>query len=84
MYNAKRLVAAISKRHPKQKTFYMDNPKNLKNAISTLVRTFGDESCEPSPGFPTPLRMLKAYPPIIIMMGAGNIVDYTKLLVSPK
>src|SRR3989344_2661387 len=80
-YNAKRLVAAIWKRHPKQKTFYLDNPKNLKDAVSTLIRTFGDESCV----FPPPRRKVLtthySLQPIIVMMGAGNIVGYTSELV---
>ncbi len=66
-YNAKKLVEAIWKRHPNQRTFYVENPRNIRKAITTLLQTLPPNSYRLSP--------------IVVMMGAGNIVDYTKRLL---
>jgi UDP-N-acetylmuramate--alanine ligase len=68
-YDSARLVRAIQKKYPKKLIFYLENPKNLKKALTTLL--------QPSSRKPK-THNRKA---IIAMMGAGNIVDYTSSLI---
>jgi len=63
-FDSESLVRAIQKQHPKQRVFYLANPRNLSKALSSLL-----------------LATDYLLPPIIVMMGAGNIVDYTDTLV---
>ncbi len=78
-YDAEALVNAARKKHPKQKIFYLKEPKNLKNALGVLLSTFGDEHCEPSKVIKKPGNRLKE--PVIVMMGAGDIVNLTPKLL---
>lgn len=68
-YNSEALVRAIQKNQPKKLVFYLDNPKNLKSALKTLL------------GPDSPLATRHSLSPIIVMMGAGDIVSYTDLLL---
>lgn len=60
------LARAIQKTQPKKLVFYLADPANLKNALLTLLPP-------PTPASPSP---------ILVMMGAGNIVNYTSQLVA--
>ncbi len=68
-YNSHELVRVIQKKEPKQRIFYIENPKNLRNALKTLCATLPQKN-------PT-------LSPVIVMMGAGDIVNYTKKLLRP-
>ena len=75
-YNSRELVKAIQNKHSKQKIFYMDNPKNLRSALETLMATPLADGCE------APLKRKKNnHDWVIVMMGAGDIVDFTNSLV---
>ncbi len=58
-FDSRALVRAIQIKQPRKLIFFLENPKNLKKALSILVKP-NTES------------------PILIMMGAGDIVNYTK------
>ena len=70
--NAEALVRAMQKRHPKQRVFYLNNPKNLKAILGRMLRVHGP--C----GSAFSLRKSV----VVVMMGAGDIVQYTDRLVS--
>jgi len=78
-WNSEALVKAIQKKYPKQKTFYLKDPKNLRNALQILIPTFGDESCAPSLVVNRPANRLGE--PVIVMMGAGDVVNITPSLL---
>ncbi|MEK7212533.1 MAG: UDP-N-acetylmuramate--L-alanine ligase [Patescibacteria group bacterium] len=58
------LVKAIRHREPHKPIFYLANPKNLRNAITTLLSAKSYK--------------LKA---VVVMMGAGDIANYTEFLI---
>ncbi|OGY58905.1 MAG: hypothetical protein A3E61_01120 [Candidatus Colwellbacteria bacterium RIFCSPHIGHO2_12_FULL_43_12] len=73
------MVSAIREKYPKQETFYLKEAKNLRKALEVLLTTFGDKSCEPSRVVNRPKNRLKE--PVIVMMGAGDIVNLTPQLL---
>ena len=78
-FTSQTLVRVIQKKQPKKLVFYLQNPKNLKRALITLIstlkpKTYSPRSSESGAGNPKP---------IVAMMGAGDIVNYTKRLLSP-
>ena len=69
VYNSVNLVRAIQKRHPKRLVFYLNNPKKIKIALNTLLSS------------PKPYSS-KNIQTILVMMGAGNIFQYTEELLN--
>jgi UDP-N-acetylmuramate--alanine ligase len=65
LHDSEALVRVIQKREPKNLIFFMRDPKNLKSALKTLL----SEN--------TNLQK----PAVIVMMGAGSIVQYTDALI---
>lgn len=65
-FDSAALVKAIQKKQPQKRIFYLANPKNLKKTIKALL-------------LPAPHRLP---PAVIVMMGAGNIADFTNSILS--
>lgn len=63
---SKSLTKEIQKKYPKQKVLYLDNPEAIRGFLKDLIL---------KELINTPL------PPIIIMMGAGDIVNYTDEII---
>jgi UDP-N-acetylmuramate--alanine ligase len=63
-YTSEKLAAAILKKYPEKQIYYLNNPKNIKSAVTKIL--------------PPATSHLS---PLIIMMGAGTISEYTKLLL---
>lgn len=65
-FTSRTLAAAIQKKYPGKSVFYLANPKNLKQFITKILRR-------------------SAYSPrqsaLVVMMGAGDIVNYTDKLL---
>ncbi len=59
------LVKAIQKRQPQKLIFHLADPKNIEKALSVLL----------------PPTTYHLPPTVIIMMGAGDIVDFTNRLI---
>jgi UDP-N-acetylmuramate--alanine ligase len=66
-YNSRELVREIQRANPIQRIFYLENPENLKRALTTLLT-----------------NMPRTRTPVVVMMGAGNIADYTAMLILNK
>ena len=64
-FTSEKLVKAIQKKYPQKAVFYLDNPKNIKSALTKLLLP------------PTTYHL----PTVLIMMGAGDIINYTNLLI---
>ncbi|HVO29003.1 MAG TPA: UDP-N-acetylmuramate--L-alanine ligase [Candidatus Paceibacterota bacterium] len=64
-YTSETLAAAIRRRYPKKKIYYLANPRQLKMFIKNNLISGMDASLRP----------------VIVMMGAGDIVKYTAGLV---
>jgi UDP-N-acetylmuramate-alanine ligase len=89
IYNSEKLVRAIQKRRPKRLVFYLDDPKKLKAALKMLFasRNAKDYCCLLHPKkFKTEIRSKdkRNSQTILVMMGAGNIVQYTDELLKAK
>lgn len=69
--NSEELVRAIQKRRPKKSVFYLSDPKKLKSALSVLLYSLKSHSSKNTQA-------------VLVMMGAGNIVQYTKELSRPS
>lgn len=65
--SSKKLAKAIRKKHPSKPVAYLKNPNSLKKLLKEIVGS-------PNPQLPIPS-------PILVMMGAGDIVKYTDLLL---
>lgn len=79
-YDSESLVKAMQKDEPGRQIFYLKKSKNLKKAMNVLL---SDKS------FPCPVDKDAKYAPqrkqkpaVIVMMGAGDIVNYTDSLIS--
>jgi UDP-N-acetylmuramate--alanine ligase len=70
IYTSENLVRAIHKRQPKKLIFYLNDPKKLTIALSVLL-----SSLKSRPSSKTKNKT------ILVMMGAGNIVQYTDALL---
>jgi UDP-N-acetylmuramate--alanine ligase len=68
---AEDLAQAMQKKYPNKLIFYLSHPKNLRAALEILLPPHL-KSKTPNPKF------------VIIMMGAGNIVNYTNFLISER
>ena len=64
-FTSKRLFEAIKHKYPQKSVFYLDNPKNLKRFLSKILYS----------------TFYILHSPVVIMMGAGDIVDYTNYLL---
>ncbi len=82
-YDAAALVKSIQKMKPPRKVFYLKDPKNLKKALKILLSDYS---------LPCPLPRKSALSQresasgprqsaVVIMMGAGDIVNYTDSLI---
>jgi len=66
-YTAQALTVAIAKKYPTKKVLYLDKPENIsRELVYTTLRNAG----------------LDYDKVVIVMMGAGTIVNYTSLLLS--
>ncbi len=77
-YDSQALVRAIQKQQPKKLIFYLENPKNLKAALTTLLSPA--KNLDPRFRGDDPSGRLTH---VIVMMGAGDIVNYTDSLIKP-
>lgn len=64
-FTSQKLVLAILKKHPQKKVYYLPSPSRIKKF---LTKTLNDSSS-------------KFHDSCIVMMGAGDIVNYTPLLL---
>ncbi|MEK7507474.1 MAG: UDP-N-acetylmuramate--L-alanine ligase [Patescibacteria group bacterium] len=78
LFSPEALVRAMQKKYPRKPIFYLSNFKNLKNAINILMTE--PPVCGLPAGSPAP----KIKPAVIVMTGAGDIVQYTDTLLNPK
>ena len=71
-FTSEKLVRAIQKKQPKKLIFYLDNPKNLKKALNMLISSI-----------PLPRKSASGQrkSAVLVMMGAGDIVNYTDALL---
>jgi UDP-N-acetylmuramate--alanine ligase len=58
------LVRVMQKRSPDKLIFYLEHPKNIRRAVDTIVKSL-------------PVQKQSSHPPVLIMMGAGDISDLT-------
>jgi UDP-N-acetylmuramate--alanine ligase len=65
-HTSEKLAQAIQKRYPKKEVYYLANPKKLKSFLT----------------YHSPLTTHHSSSPLLLMMGAGNIVDYTDDLLN--
>ncbi len=79
-HDSEGLVKAIIKAEPRRQVFYIPDPANIKKALDVLL---SDKS------FPCPVNKtagrggkIRQKPAVIVMMGAGDIVNYTDSLIS--
>jgi UDP-N-acetylmuramate--alanine ligase len=73
--DSKALFAAIKKKYPRKAVFYLDNPKNIKKELIKILH----DSFLPLPRLSASGQRQSA---VLVMMGAGDIFEYTKNLVS--
>ncbi len=71
-FSSAALVGAIQKKQPEKPLFYLESPKNLKKAVITLL----------SPASKNLGPRFRGDDTIIVMMGAGDIVQYTDGLLN--
>ncbi len=70
-FTSKKLAMAIQKKQPKKLLFYLEKPGNLKKALVALLKPT-------EPGLSASHSRESA---IVVMMGAGDIVNYTDSLL---
>ena len=70
-YTSQKLTHAIKKKYPRKAVYYLKNPKQLRRFLRRALS---------SPLSPNGYILN----PIIVMMGAGDIVNYTPLLLSNR
>jgi UDP-N-acetylmuramate--alanine ligase len=73
-YSSKALAEKMQKMNPEKAIFYLEKPENVRKAMDTLLSS--PIVCGPDAVGQAPKK--KA---VIVMMGAGNIVEYTGLLL---
>ncbi len=73
-HDAEALVQAIQKEYPDKPVFYLANPDHLKSALTTLLTS-------PIECGPNATHEKLAKPAVLVMMGAGNVVEYTNRLI---
>jgi UDP-N-acetylmuramate--alanine ligase len=67
-HDSEALVKALVKRSPEKPIFYLSEPKRIKSAIAAVIRD-------------VPLKKRFTRPPVLLMMGAGDIANLTNLLL---
>jgi UDP-N-acetylmuramate--alanine ligase len=67
-HDSEALAEALAKRSPEKPVFYLSQPKNIRRAIETVIRD-------------VPLKEHFTRPPVVVMMGAGDISDLTEKLL---
>ncbi len=82
-YNSRELVKIMQKKYSGKPIFYLENPKNLKNALTTLLTTSPNDLCVLSPtGRKSSTRSsVMRQSAVVVMMGAGNIFNLTDSLI---
>lgn len=89
-YNSEALVRSIQKLKPSRKVFYIKDPKNIKNALNVLLSNHSfpcpieKSAINPrqSASYPRPPAGEAGKSAVVIMMGAGDIVNYTDELIN--
>jgi UDP-N-acetylmuramate--alanine ligase len=66
-YTSERLAKAITKKYPRKTVYYLENPRHIKKILKEIL-------CIVSP-------TSKLQSPVLVMMGAGDIVNYTNILL---
>jgi UDP-N-acetylmuramate--alanine ligase len=69
-HDSEALVTALKHRSPEKLIFYASNPKHLRRMVEELIANLPHGRTLPSP--------------VLIMMGAGDIVEYTNLFIKKK
>ena len=78
------LAAAIRKKHPKKIVHYLANPENLKKFLTkTLSPSLLPTACLPRQSA-SASRQNPRRSAVVVMMGAGDIVNYTDALVEHR
>jgi len=75
-FTSKKLADAIKKAYPQKEVYYLNNPKQIKSFIVKVLPGKPSASSIPTASGPSGLS------PIVVMMGAGDIVKITPLLLS--
>ena len=80
-YNSKNLALAIKKKYPRKEVIYLKNPAKLKK---TILLVASGPLRPPRLGEADPSTSEASYllSPSLVMMGAGNIAEYTKELLA--
>jgi len=66
-YNSPSLLKAIHKKHSRKTAYYLNNPKNIKSFLSDVIQPLTSN--------------ISRNHFVIVMMGAGDIIKYTPLLI---
>jgi UDP-N-acetylmuramate--alanine ligase len=66
-HDSEALVRALKKRSPKDPIFYVPDPKKIKDEITATIANMSSKR--------------SSHPPVLVMMGAGDIADLTSKLV---
>lgn len=74
-YTSKTLAQAIMRKYPRKKVVYLANPANLKKTVKETL------SAKPYRARPKPRAKADTLSPIVVMMGAGDVIKYTKQLL---
>ncbi len=77
-FSPQMLAKTMQKKYPGKPIFYLADLDNLKNALTTITTV--PPTCGTPPGSPLP----RMRPAVIVMMGAGTIVNYTDRLLTHK
>lgn len=70
-FTSEYLAAAIVKKYPRKEIYYLENPRHIKKMLTKIIPLLGGKTSSPAP----------TSAPVILMMGAGDIVQYTGLLI---
>ena len=73
-YTSEKLVSAIFKKYPKKRIQFLADPKKIKRFLTGTL-----DSANYLSGIAS--AKVETLSPIIVMMGAGTISEYTKLLI---
>ncbi|MEK9179895.1 MAG: UDP-N-acetylmuramate--L-alanine ligase [Patescibacteria group bacterium] len=70
-FNSKSLAAAIKRKYPTRAVFYLPHPKNIESFVSKIIHSYYSQHS----------HEFVDWHYVLVMMGAGNIADYTHLLL---
>lgn len=85
-FSPETLVRIMQKKYPRKPIFFLSDYARLKDALGTLVTV--PPTCLPrrshakAGGLPANSPIPKIKPAVIVMMGAGDIVEYTNQLLT--